>query len=132
MTGFEMNALCGACHRQAPKAAQETEWTDPWNVRHQPVYLSQSACFLKGKMTCSTCHAAHRPVSRDAAVYDTACAGCHKQVKHRAAAAVAAGKGCSRCHMPVVMPSRELKFANHWIGVYAPGAPLRPIASRRP
>ncbi len=132
MTGAEMNELCGACHRRPPLNPAETDWADPWNVRHQPVYLSQSACFLRsGKMSCSTCHAAHQPVGRaaSAAGYDGVCASCHKQAKHRAVAVV--GKSCVGCHMPVVAPNNQLRFANHWIGVYAPGAPLRPI-SRRP
>ena len=130
LSGAEMNMMCGACHRQPPRDPSETEWSDPWNTRHQPVYLSQSACFVKGKATCLTCHAAHQPASREARSYDAACAGCHQQAKHRPVTAVA-GKTCVGCHMPAVAPSNELRFANHWIGVYAPGAPLRPI-SRRP
>ncbi len=123
MTGAAMNELCGACHRQPPKNPFESDWSDPWNVRHQPVYLSQSACFLKGGVTCSTCHVAHQSsVKRDA------CSACHPAAKHRI---VTAGKSCVSCHMPAVAPNADLRFANHWIGVYAPGAPLRPI-SRRP
>jgi len=127
MAGAEMNEMCGACHRQPPKSAYETDWNDPWNVRHQPVYFSQSACFLKGKLTCSACHAAHQPVSRKAAGYDAVCASCHKQPRHRA---IIAGKSCSGCHMPAVAPNHDLRFANHWIGVYATGGPLRPISRR--
>jgi hypothetical protein len=118
MTGAEMNQLCGACHR---RPAPEADWTDPWNVRHQPVYLSQSACFVKSKMTCFTCHVPHQSAVRDS------CGSCHRQVKHRTA--VAAGT-CVNCHMPSVAPNSELRFANHWIGVYAPGSPLRPISWR--
>jgi Cytochrome c554 and c-prime len=122
MTGAEMNEACGACHRQPPKNAFETDWGDPWNVRHQPVYLAQSACFLKGKVTCGSCHVAH-----ESAVKRDACSACHAGVKHRAALA---GKSCVNCHMPVVSPNAELRFANHWIGIYAPGAPLQPVARR--
>ena len=115
LSGTELNNLCGACHR---RDAAGTDWSDAWNVRHQPVYLSQSACFKKGTVTCMTCHVAHTDARRDA------CAGCHQQVKHRTALA---GRSCVDCHMPTVAPNRELKFANHWIGIYAAGAPLRPI-----
>ena len=41
---------------------------------------------------------------------------------------------CAGCHMPLVKPSPELGFTNHWIGVYrltGPGANLlRPVQQR--
>jgi hypothetical protein len=115
-SGAEMNKLCGACHRHE---IPDTDWTDAWNVRHQPVYLSQSACFRKGQMSCATCHVAHTAARRDA------CGSCHREVRHRTN--VSTGT-CVSCHMPAVKPNAELKFANHWIGIYAPGSPLRPIS----
>ena len=122
LTAAGMNELCGACHRQPPVDPSQTDWNDPWNARHQPVYLAQSACFLKGKLRCSTCHPAHRST-----VNRNACGTCHQQVKHRTAVA---DKSCVSCHMPVVAPNPDLRFANHWIGVYLPGSPLRPISRR--
>lgn len=110
---------CGACHRQPGTA---TNWADPWNVRHQPVYLVESRCFLKSeeKLNCQTCHDPHAKLQR--AGYDEKCASCHPSAKHKAAV-----KGsCTGCHMPVVKPVPELGFSNHWIGVYAPGQKLRP------
>ncbi|MGH9722287.1 MAG: hypothetical protein ACRD8O_18920, partial [Bryobacteraceae bacterium] len=108
--------LCGGCHRMPAAAVSDTDWTNPWNARHQPLYLAQSACFQKsnGKLSCLTCHAAHTPVERNAAVYDARCSACHAKPSHRATAK-AAGQSCIRCHMPYVRPSPELRFANHWI-----------------
>ena len=122
-----LNDSCGRCHRKPAAAGEDTDWTDPWNTRHQPLYLAQSACFRKsqGKLSCLTCHAAHTPLSRNATDYDAKCSACHAQPRHRTAIA---GRACVACHMPAVVPQTNLRFANHWIGVYAAAKPLRPIA----
>jgi hypothetical protein len=93
------------------------------------LFLGQSKCFTgsRGRLSCITCHAPHSSVSRAATEYDAKCSGCHAMVKHRAAVV---GKSCSGCHMPGVEPGPYLRFANHWIGVYATGNPLRPLARR--
>jgi hypothetical protein len=130
LSAVELNDFCGACHRKPAATGDDTDWTNPWNARHQPLYLAESACFKKssGALSCLTCHPAHTRVARAAAEYDARCASCHPAVKHRTAVD---GRSCSRCHMPVVAPSPYLSFANHWIGVYENGNPLRPTAARR-
>jgi hypothetical protein len=124
MTAVEINDLCGKCHRM-PAAGVDTNWENPWNVRHQPVYLSQSPCFTKsGRVSCVSCHDPHEdgPARRDAK-----CAECHKGVRHKSATA---GESCVTCHMPEVRPSPLLAFTNHWIGVYRKANPLRPVGKR--
>jgi hypothetical protein len=32
--------------------------------------------------------------------------------------------------MPEVAPGEHLRFANHWIGIYREGSPLKPIRRR--
>lgn len=125
MTAAEVNESCGACHRKPAAAGDDTDWTNPWNTRHQPLYLAESACFRKsgGRLSCLTCHPPHRPLSRVAANYDAACSQCHPKPRHK----VQRRGACVSCHMPAVSPSSLLHFANHWIGVYAAGKPLRPI-----
>ncbi len=122
LNGAGVNELCGNCHRQPPVAGEDTDWSNAWNARHQPVAFSQSACFRKsnGQLTCFTCHDPHgaKPTRVEA------CADCHKAPKHTTAAAKT--QTCAGCHMPLVKPSADLQFANHWIGVYAPGNPLLP------
>ena len=127
LAATEVNTLCGGCHRMPAGPGDNTDWTSPWNARHQPLYLAQSACFLKSKgaLSCLTCHPAHAAMSRKAAAYDLACSACHPTPKHRIPAA---SRACVTCHMPAVEPQANLRFANHWIGVYSPGKPLRPIA----
>ncbi|MSV28255.1 MAG: hypothetical protein EXQ52_05855 [Bryobacterales bacterium] len=137
LSAAELNDACGQCHRKPAAAGADTDWSNPWNARHQPLYLSQSACFRnsKGALSCLTCHAAHTELSRDSASYNRRCAGCHVKPKHRAAVAE---QSCVGCHMPSVVPLAidgrpALRFANHWIGIYS-GNSLKPASStsRRP
>jgi hypothetical protein len=135
LSASELNDLCGACHRKPAAAGSATDWSNPWNVRHQPLYLSQSACFRKsqGALSCITCHTAHNELDRGAVSYDRRCAGCHLQPKHRTAIA---GRSCTGCHMPGVvtltLDNRPvLRFANHRIGIYGSN-PLNPASTSRP
>jgi hypothetical protein len=107
-------------------AGEDTDWTNAWNTRHEPLYLSQSECFRKsgGRLSCFTCHDPHGGEQRSAAA---ACAGCHAKPKHRT---VAAAKDCLGCHMPKAKPHPHLAFTNHWIGVYRAANPLMPVRSQ--
>ena len=124
MTATAINQFCGKCHRPPAASTGAIDWNYAWNVRHQPLYLSESACFRKsnGKLSCFSCHQAHEPLARNAAHYNQVCASCH------AATHASAGMAnCIDCHMPRVSPQTALRFTNHWIGTYADGAKLRPI-----
>jgi len=125
-----VNNLCGECHRMPPAQGVATNWENPWNTRHQPVYLSQAACFLKsgGQLSCLSCHRAH---SDEPMNVEAKCAECHAKPRH----VTAVGKQrCVECHMPKVEASEWLAFTNHWIGVYelplTPRNRLRPRAER--
>ena len=122
LTAAALNEFCGKCHRPPAQSGEAIDWNYAWNVRHQPAYLAESRCFLKsgGKLTCLTCHDPHEAAgSRKASDYNARCRSCH---------AVAASKpaNCVDCHMPLVSPQSPLRFSNHWIGVYANGAKLKP------
>ncbi|MBM3739280.1 MAG: hypothetical protein FJW39_26205 [Acidobacteria bacterium] len=118
-SSHELNQLCGSCHRKPAAAGSATDWSDPWNTRHQPLYLAESRCFLQsnGKLSCRTCHDPH------SGAVEPGCASCHAAVKHRTSTGT---RSCVSCHMPTVVPQPGLRFANHWIGVYTPGKTLRP------
>ncbi|HEY1949896.1 MAG TPA: tetratricopeptide repeat protein [Bryobacteraceae bacterium] len=123
LSATEINQLCGACHRNAP----ESDWTDKWRTRHQPSYLSQSACFRKsGTLSCLTCHDPHTPINQVADQYEKRCIECHKTAAHRTPMAA---RTCVECHMPQVVVSPQLSFTNHWIGIYAKGSYLVPARS---
>lgn len=126
LTASEVNQLCGTCHRMPPAAGVETNWENPWNTRHQPVYLSKSACFLKsdGRLSCLSCHNPHSDAKVDV---NQRCARCHEEVKHKTGTGA---QSCADCHMPEVRPNEWLAFRNHWIGVYA--MPLTQKGSLRP
>ena len=126
MTASELNTFCGECHR--PPAAQGTQidWNFSWNVRHQPVYLSESACFRKSKgaLSCLSCHAAHENLNRNASDYNHVCSGCHASAHSNAQSKT----NCIDCHMPRISPEAPLRFTNHWIGIYATGSHLKPVS----
>ena len=126
MTASQVNEFCGACHRKT-SSEDVTNWGDAWNTRHQPMYLAQSQCFLKsaGKLTCFTCHPPHSPVSRKAEDYSDRCRSCHPAARHKRQ--VGTQESCTGCHMPAVKLDENLRFANHWIGVFTAGQTLRPL-----
>ena len=119
LTAVQINALCGACHRQASTLDEGTEWSNVWNVRHEPSYLHRAACFRNsnGGLSCLTCHDPHQPLQTAAASYDKHCVSCHPNAVH---AVPAVRQSCVGCHMPQVAVSADLKFTNHWIGIYDP------------
>jgi hypothetical protein len=129
LDGAGLNQLCGTCHRKPAPAGTATNWSDPWNVRHQPMYLAESVCFResRGALSCITCHAPHAALQRnEPGHYNARCATCHARKPHPVLAAGAQPDECVACHMPAVEPRRHLRFTNHWIGVYRAGAALRP------
>ena len=135
LNAVELNQFCGTCHRRPPDPDDATadriavafkfDWSNPWNVRHQPAYLSRSSCFRasRGALSCITCHDPHSAASLPLAEYDRRCIACHSGVKHNAAAT----GPCASCHMPAIAATPEMQFADHWIGVY--GGPAATVPS---
>jgi len=127
-----LNEFCGRCHRPPAAKGEKIDWNVSWNVRHEPLYLNESACFRKSKgtLSCLTCHDPHEAAEKKAAAfYNDRCLNCHsssapppKPVCTRQTVS-----NCIDCHMPRISPQIPLRFTNHWIGVYGPGAKLKPI-----
>ena len=118
-----LNEFCGRCHRPPGASGAAIDWSYSWNVRHQPVYFSQSKCVERsgGKLSCFTCHEPHQPLQKSSAVYNERCLGCHADV-HKGDNR----RNCIDCHMPRVSPQPALRFTNHWIGIYGEGSKLKP------
>lgn len=126
LTAVQINTLCGSCHRQVGEIDNDADWSNAWNVRHQPPYLHRSACFRNsgGGVSCLTCHDLHKPLNTASASYDAKCVSCHTKPAHTAPVA---SSTCVSCHMPQAKVSPNLEFTNHWIGVYDPsGEKLMP------
>jgi hypothetical protein len=127
-TAQEMNQFCGRCHRPPAEPGVKIDWNYAWNVRHQPVYLSQSVCFnnSRGALSCLTCHNPHQAV-RNFSVNDK-CVQCHSNPRPSHSTSCGSGNcsNCIDCHMPLVSPQPPLRFTNHWIGIYHSGSKLKP------
>jgi Cytochrome c554 and c-prime len=130
MSAADLSTFCGKCHREPAAAGVEIDWSVAWNVRHQPVYLSQAACFRGSAdaLSCLTCHDPHGSLRKDDAFYNAKCDGCHNQTARPPGASCgnAASHNCVGCHMPRVSPQSWLRFTNHWIGIYKEGNGLKP------
>jgi len=128
LSPVELNAACGTCHRPPAAKGVTIDWNYSWNVRHQPVYLSQSRCFVKSdSLSCLTCHDPHEPAGarKPVAFYNQKCLTCHASL-HKTECLAKGRDNCIDCHMPLVAPQPPLRFANHWIGIYRTGSKLKP------
>ncbi|MGC2530960.1 MAG: multiheme c-type cytochrome [Candidatus Acidiferrum sp.] len=125
--------FCGACHRT---------WQDVvsgpmvdagvFNVRFAPYRLENSRCWTEGdaRLTCTSCHDPHKPLSHDVGSYDANCLQCHvasstdKRTSNRPGAACpVATKNCVTCHMPKVSPpTLHSAFTDHWIRIATPNS----------
>lgn len=126
----QLNDFCGRCHRPPAAKGVIIDWSYAWNVRHQPVYLSESRCFREsGTLSCLTCHGPHEAAeNKPIAFFNGKCLGCHAgSGKSTKTGCLAKGRtNCIDCHMPRVSPQPPLHFTNHWIGIYRSGARLKP------
>jgi hypothetical protein len=84
--------------------------------------LQQSRCFLKGGVTCLSCHTApHAPnQGPDELKMTPTCTTCHADVKEHSHHATAEGQHCTGCHMPRVLTGVLDHFADHAIDVPVP------------
>jgi hypothetical protein len=116
---------CGYCHRHPDRFKPDVIRVDnPEMVRHQPVGLMQSACFVKsgGAIGCTTCHDPHDRTSDDTAAYERACLKCHS-APGQTPCPTSPRSGCIGCHMPLREVGRGMRMTDHWISSRPPTAP---------
>src|SRR5436190_5452442 len=112
-------------------------WSDgrPRRFSNDAVGLWQSACFLRGGATCTTCHNdPHVPdIERNrqlASSNNALCTRCHEDIgarltEHTRHRPESAGSSCVECHMPKTVISIKSTMRDHTISVPAPENTVR-------
>ena len=79
--------------------AAGTGMDDRFEVAHQAYRLRKSTCFLRSKMTCTTCHDPHQELRGKQAIdhYVSVCLSCHRAV--HASGRPEGSSNCLDCHM---------------------------------
>ena len=126
--------FCGACHRTWSDIAFSSQPDRGlYVVRFQPYRLEKSKCWGKNgdaRITCIACHDPHRPLERNASVYDDKCVACHTLktgIDHAGPQASekpcpVSTKQCTTCHMPKYnIASMHGDFTDHWIRIVRAG-----------
>jgi predicted CXXCH cytochrome family protein len=106
-----------------------------FEINHHAYRLRQSPCYIKGGITCISCHDPHQPLTKDTRLANVSavCLGCH--TRHSPKAETVAADDCITCHMPrrrtqdvvhVVMTDHRIQRRP------APGDLLAPLAEHLP
>jgi predicted CXXCH cytochrome family protein len=99
-----------------------------FEINHHAYRLRQSPCYIKGGITCSTCHDPHQPLKKDPRLASVVsiCLGCHE--RHTAS------NDCVRCHMPArrTQDVVHVVMTDHRIQRRPPGDLTAPLAEREP
>ena len=115
----------------ARKDSDPNYWADGRTRRfsNDAIGLWQSACFLRGGATCTTCHEPHRPdVDRNpqlAPDNNALCTRCHQDIgarvtDHTRHLEGSTGSSCVECHMPRTVVSIRSTMRDHAIALPAP------------
>lgn len=122
-----------------PRGSQDPPyWPDgrPRRFSNDAIGLWQSACFLRGGATCTTCHVdPHLPdIDRNPQLAPAAgnalCASCHRAIAAQPAAHTrhapdSPGSSCIECHMPKTVVSLKATMRDHTLSVPAPENTVR-------
>ena len=98
-----------------------------FEINHHAYRLRQSLCYIKGGITCISCHDPHQPLKKDPRLANvvSVCLGCHQRHTE--------SNDCVKCHMParraqdvvhVVMTDHRIQRRP------PPGDPIVPLAER--
>lgn len=121
LTAVEEIRMCSRCH---PRSGMEEENDVAPNhirsVRLQSTEFLQSKCYEKSnnRLSCSTCHDPHEPISRDRDHYAKRCLDCHA-APDSVHCPVSPQAKCVQCHMPLLQADDGTQFHDHRIRVVA-------------
>jgi len=102
--------FCGSCHGAYWDVALMPIEEGLETTRFQPYRLQESKCWGKdgdARLTCTSCHDPHQPLSTNTESYDRVCLSCHHASgkpnginDHARAVCPISINNCSSCHMP--------------------------------
>ncbi|HKV24971.1 MAG TPA: HEAT repeat domain-containing protein [Candidatus Acidoferrum sp.] len=106
-------------------------WADgrPRQISNEAIGLWQSGCYLKGKLTCVTCHTRLHARESEADAVDASanaqCVKCHSQIAEHLTAhthhpAKSAGSSCIECHMPRTIAGLHGQMRDHSMSIPTP------------
>ena len=97
-----------------------------FEINHHAYRLRQSLCYIKGGITCISCHDPHQPLKKDPRLANVVgvCLGCHQ--RHTAS------NDCVRCHMPArrAQDVVHVVMTDHRIQRRPPANLTAPLAER--
>ena len=95
-----------------------------FEINHHAYRLRQSLCYIKGGITCISCHDAHQPLKKDTRLANvvSVCLGCHQRHTE--------SNDCVRCHMPArrAQDVVHVVMTDHRIQRRPPGNLIAPMA----
>jgi predicted CXXCH cytochrome family protein len=119
--------------QRLPPSDDPAYWSDgrPRWLSNQAIALWQSQCFLRGGVTCNTCHSSPHKIDVDQNPQlrpenDALCTGCHATIAasisdHTHHPKNSSGSSCVECHMPrVVIGLNNAKLRDHSISLPVP------------
>lgn len=121
LTAVEEIRMCSRCHpRPGMEEEQDVAPNHIRSVRLQSTEFLQSKCYEKSndRLSCSTCHDPHEPISRDRSHYVKRCLDCHA-APDSVHCPVSPQTKCVQCHMPLVQADDGTQFHDHRIRVGA-------------
>ncbi len=107
---------------------------DRFEINHHAYRLTQSPCYIEGRITCTDCHDPHQPLRSDPRVagVNGVCLRCHEE--HDTSGSGISAAECATCHMPRrrTQDVVHVTMTDHRIPRRPPPDALTPLEEREP